>query len=85
MRSKSLTWNGIVVLIVGIALIFLRATAIDIIVMVLGGMFLLAAAINLYFIFSDTAKVSAASGGKSRGAGLSVGALITAIAAAALG
>lgn len=86
MRNKSLTWTGVVVLVVGIALLFLRATAINIVVMVLGGMFLLAAAINLYLIFSDAAKVKVDSGGRARaGSELSVGSVLSAIAAAALG
>ncbi len=85
MRSKSLTWTGVIVLIVGIALIFLRSTAIDIIVMVLGAMFLMAAAINLYFIFSST-RISITDNGKAvTRSGVSVGSLLTAIAAAALG
>lgn len=85
MRSKSLTWTGVIVLIVGIALIFLRSTAIDIIVMVLGAMFLLAAAINLYFIFSSTRVTVGDDGKKLTRTGISVGSVLTAIAAAALG
>lgn len=80
-----MTWTGVVVLLVGIALIFLRSTAIDVVVMVLGGMFLLAAAINLYFLFSST-KVVVESNGKTRShSGLSIGSMLSAIAAAALG
>lgn len=85
MRSKSLTWTGVIVLIVGIALIFLRATAINIIVMVIGTMFLLAAAINLYFIFSSTRITVDENGRRLPRSGVSAGSVLTAIAAAALG
>lgn len=85
MRSKSLTWTGVVVLVVGIALIFLRSTAINIIVMVLGAMFLLAAALNLYFIFSSTRITVSENGKPVSRRSMSVGSMLTAIAAAALG
>ncbi len=85
MRTKSLTWTGVIVLIVGIALIFLRATAINVIVMVLGAMFLLAAAINLYFIFGSTRQTATGEGKTATRAGVSVGSTLSAIAAAALG
>ena len=49
MESQRTIWTAIIVLIVGIALIFLRSTAIDIVVMVLGAMFVAASALNLFF------------------------------------
>lgn len=84
MNSKSLTYTGIITLIVGVVLLFMQSTAIDVVVMVLGVAFLLAAAINLYFVF--TSRVSVEINGKKESKGsISFGSLLTAVAAAALG
>lgn len=84
MNSKSLTYTGIIILIVGIVLLFLQSTAIDVVIMVLGVAFLIAAAVNLYFVF--TSRVSVVINGKKESKGsISFGSLLTAIAAAALG
>lgn len=84
MNSKSLTYTGIITLIVGVVLLFMQSTAIDVVVMVLGVAFLLAAAINFYFVF--TSKVTVVINGKKESKGsISFGSLLTAVAAAALG
>ena len=83
MESQRTIWTAIIVLIVGIALIFLRSTAIDIVVMVLGAMFVAASALNLFFLFrTPTVTVS---GGKVRRVSVSFGSLVAAVAAGALG
>lgn len=84
MNSKSLTYTGFFSLIVGVVLLFMQSTAIDVVVMVLGVAFLLAAVINLYFVF--TSKVTVEVNGKKESKGsISFGSLLTAVAAAALG
>lgn len=86
MKSKNLTYTGIITLIVGIVLIFLKSAAIDIVVMVVGVAFLIAAIVNLYFVFSGPSKIEVEVNGRQTSkATISVGSLITAIAAAALG
>lgn len=83
MKSKSLTYTGIVTLIVGVALLFMQSTAISVVVMVLGVAFLIAAALNLYFVFRRP-KVTV-NGKEASKASVSVGSLLTAVAAGALG
>ena len=61
MESQRTIWTAIIVLIVGIALIFLRSTAIDIVVMVLGAMFVAASALNLFFLFRTPGALSKSS------------------------
>ncbi|MBO5444672.1 MAG: DUF308 domain-containing protein [Muribaculaceae bacterium] len=86
MNGKSLTYTGVVTLIVGVVLLFMQSTAIDIVVMVLGIAFLIAAAVNLFFVFSSSSKVSVEVNGKKEShASLSIGSLLSAVAAAALG
>lgn len=86
MNNKSLTYTGIVALIVGVALIFLRATALDVVVMVMGVGFLIAAALNLIVVFSHSTRTEFETDGKKKTkAAISVGSLFTAIGAAALG
>lgn len=51
MKSKNLTYTGIIALIVGIVLIFMKGAAISAVVMVVGVFFLLAAIINLILSF----------------------------------
>lgn len=78
MDNKRTSLTAAIVLIVGIALIFLRATAISVVVMVLGGMFVLAATLNLFLLLRNP-------GGRAGKLSVSPWSLITAIAAAALG
>ena len=86
MKSKSLTYTGIITLIVGVVLLFMQKTAIDIVVMVVGVAFLIAAALNLYIGFRRPSDVQVEVNGKRKSKGsLSFGALLTAVAAAALG
>lgn len=86
MKSKNLIYTGIVTLIVGIALVFLKSAAIDVVVMLVGIAFLLAAIINLYFVFSGPSRIEVEVNGKKKnGTTISVGSLVSAIAAAALG
>ena len=54
MESQRTIWTAIIVLIVGIALIFLRSTAIDIVVMVLGAMFCCRIGSESVFSVQDT-------------------------------
>lgn len=51
MKSKNLTYTGVIALIVGIVLIFMKGAAISAVVMVVGVFFLLAAIINLILSF----------------------------------
>lgn len=51
MNSKNLTYTGIISLIVGIVLIFMKGAAISAVVMVVGVFFLIAAIINLIMAF----------------------------------
>ncbi len=51
MKSKNLTYTGIIALIVGIVLIFMKSAAISAVVMVMGIFFLVAAILNLIMIF----------------------------------
>ncbi len=55
MKSKNLTYTGIITLILGVALLFMQATAINIVVMVVGGAFLLSAVIDLLVVFRSKA------------------------------
>lgn len=56
MKSKNLTYTGIIALIVGILLIFMKGAAISAVVMVMGVFFLVAAVLNLIMAFrKDTA------------------------------
>lgn len=51
MKSKNLTYTGIVALILGVLLIFMKSAAISAVVMVMGVFFLIAAILNVYFAF----------------------------------
>lgn len=51
MKSKNLTYTGIMALIVGIILIFMKGAAISSVVMVMGVFFLVAAILNLVLAF----------------------------------
>ncbi|MCM1490334.1 MAG: DUF308 domain-containing protein [Muribaculum sp.] len=51
MKSKNLTYSGIITLILGILLIFMKGAAISAVVMVMGVFFLVAAVLNVYFAF----------------------------------
>lgn len=56
MNSKNLTYTGIITLILGIVLIFMKGAAISAVVMVVGVFFLIAAVMNLVMAFrKDTA------------------------------
>lgn len=86
MKKGSLTYTGIVTLIIGIVLIFLRATAIDVVVITVGIGFLLTAVVNVIMIMSRKNDVEVNVNGKKEShAAISVGAVITAMGAAALG
>lgn len=51
MKSKNLTYTGVITLILGILLIFMKGAAISAVVMVMGVFFLVAAILNVYFAF----------------------------------
>ncbi len=51
MKSKNLTYTGIIALIVGIVLIFMKSAAISAVVMVMGIFFLVTAILNLIMVF----------------------------------
>lgn len=51
MKSKNLTYTGVVTLILGILLIFMKGAAISAVVMVMGIFFLVAALLNVFFAF----------------------------------
>lgn len=84
MKSRNLTYTGIVTLILGIALLFMQATAINVVVMVVGGAFLLSAVIDLIVVFrsKSTLEVEVA---KKSATSLSIISTLTAVATGALG
>lgn len=51
MKSKNLTYTGVITLLLGILLIFMKGAAISAVVMVMGVFFLVAAVLNVYFAF----------------------------------
>ncbi len=55
MKSKNLTYTGIVTLILGVVLIFMKSAAISAVVMVMGVAFLVAAIINICLAFKKEA------------------------------
>lgn len=82
MKSKNLTYTGIVTLILGVGLLFMQHTAIDIVVMVVGGAFLLSAIIDLILVFRAKSKIKT-SGGHAES--ISIVSTLTAVATGALG
>ncbi len=84
MKTKSLTYTGIITLILGIVLLFMQATAINVVVMVVGGAFLLAAVLNLVMVFRRKAHLEAEGRGASAQS-VSIVATISAVATGALG
>lgn len=82
MKSKNLTYTGIVTLILGVALLFMQHTAINVVVMVVGGAFLLSAIIDLILVFRAKSKIET-SGGHAES--ISVVSTLTAVATGALG
>lgn len=77
MTTKSNLWTAVIVLLAGVLLICIYPIAADIIVQVLGGMFLLAAILNLSMLFGTKAGKSSKSGNMT--------AILTAIASGVLG
>lgn len=84
MKSKNLTYTGIITLILGIALIFMQATAINIVVMVVGGAFLLSALIDLIMVFRTKATLEV-NGEKKSTTSITIISTLTAVATGALG
>lgn len=86
MKNRSLTYTGIVTLIIGVVLIFLRATALDVVVMTVGIGFLLTAVVNVILILSRKNDVDVTVDGRKKSrAAVSAGAVITAMGTTALG
>lgn len=54
MKSKNLTYTGIVALVLGVMLIFMKSAAISAVVMVMGVFFLIAAVLNVIFAFKNS-------------------------------
>lgn len=84
MKSKNLTYTGIVSLILGIALIFMQATAINVVVMVVGAAFLLSAIVDLIVVFRTKTTLEV-NGEKKSAASISIISTLTAVATGALG
>ncbi|MDE5793584.1 MAG: DUF308 domain-containing protein [Muribaculaceae bacterium] len=84
MKSKNLTYTGIVTLILGIALLFMQATAINVVVMVVGGAFLLSALIDLIVVLRSKATLEA-NGERKSTSSISIISTLTAVATGALG
>lgn len=84
MKSKNLTYTGIITLILGIALLFMQATAINVVVMVVGGAFLLSSIIDLIVVFHSKATLEV-NGEKKTSGSISIISTLTAVATGALG
>lgn len=84
MKSKNLTYTGIVTLILGIALLFMQATAINVVVMVVGGAFVLSALIDLIVVFRSKSTLEV-NGVKKSSAPISIISTLSAVATGALG
>lgn len=84
MKSKNLTYTGIVTLILGIALLFMQATAINVVVMVVGAAFILSAIVDLIVVFHSKATLEV-NGEKKSAASISIVSTLTAVATGALG
>lgn len=84
MKSKNLTYTGIVTLILGVALLFMQATAINVVVMVVGGAFLLSSIIDLIIVFKSKATLEV-NGEKRSTTSISIISTLTAVATGALG
>lgn len=84
MKSKNLTYTGVITLILGVALLFMQATAINVVVMVVGGAFLLSSVIDLIVVFHSKATLEVNGEKKSAGS-ISIISTLTAVATGALG
>lgn len=84
MKTKGITYTGILTLILGVVLIFLQSTAISVVVMVVGATFLLAALINIVMEFRRKARVES-NGSDVSGESVSIISTLTAVATGALG
>lgn len=84
MKSKNLTYTGIVTLILGIVLLFMQATAINVVVMVVGGAFVLSALIDLIVVLHSKATLEV-NGARKSAESISIISTLTAVATGALG
>ncbi len=84
MKSKNLTYTGIITLILGVVLLFMQATAINIVVMVVGGAFVLSAIIDLIVVFHSKATLEV-DGKKNSASSISIISTLSAVATGALG
>lgn len=84
MKNKNLTYTGIITLILGVLLLFMKSTAINVVVMVVGGAFLVAAIINLLIIFRSKSRLEI-DGVETSSTSISIVSTLTAVATGALG
>lgn len=84
MKSKGLTYTGILTLILGVVLVFMQSAAINVVIMVMGATFLLTAVINLVMAFRRKTHLEV-NGKEVSAESASIVATLTAVATGALG